>query len=117
MLHRHAPSRASRDRNAEWTILRDDDESHSSNASTAPGAGNTLSKERHVPDSGGSAGPSGAITPPPTESVGQERNKRKRPPGISASTFLCRQVVKWLVQRSELDTFSSAQGALPAGHC
>ena len=111
MLHRHAPSQASRDRNAEWTILRDDDESHSPNASTAPGAGNTLSQERHVPDSGGSAGPLGAIMPPPTESVSQESNKRKRPPGISASTFLCRQVVKWLVQRSELDTFSSAQGA------
>ena len=44
MLQRHAPSLASRDRNVGWNFFRDSDESHPSNASTAPGAGNTLSK-------------------------------------------------------------------------
>ena len=62
-------------------------------------------------DSSGSVGPSGK--PPLNKSVGGKTTKRKRPPGISASTFLCRQVVKWLVQRSELDTgFQSAQDLL-----
>ena len=84
--------------------------SHSVNAQNAPAAVDVaLLGERHVSDSSGLVGPSGK--PPLNKSVGGKTKKRKRPPGDSASTFLCRAVVKWLVARADT-SFQSAQDLL-----